>query len=106
MLTDSITFKTLPAGFQSIAKGLTNGKLRVDFRHLLLSLCLNLGPLLTIVADILFDFDPTGDVEPSLLKLSRNTSDIALQAMDGPYMWNHEWSSAIQRISQGTPPIG
>lgn len=43
MLTGSITFKTLPAGFQSIAKGLTNEKLRVDFRHRLLSLCSDVG---------------------------------------------------------------
>ncbi|GKE70248.1 hypothetical protein Tco_1528320 [Tanacetum coccineum] len=154
MLTGSITFKTLPAGFQSIAKGLTNGKLRVDFRHRLLSLCSDvglaaesksgssgadfLGPLLPAVADILSDFDPTEDVEPSLLKLFRNllfyiaefglappvvkspislkpnsttlsnggnTSAIALQAVGGPYMWNPEWSSAVQRISQGTPPL-
>lgn len=30
---------------------------------------------------------------------------IALQAVGGPYMWNVQWSSAIQRISQGTPPL-
>lgn len=43
MLTGSITFKTLPAGFESIARGLTNAKLRVDFRHRLLSLCSDVG---------------------------------------------------------------
>ncbi|CAH9107177.1 unnamed protein product [Cuscuta epithymum] len=30
---------------------------------------------------------------------------IALQAVSGPYMWDSQWSSAIQRISQGTPPL-
>ncbi|GMY26967.1 phosphatidylinositol 4-kinase alpha 1 [Fagus crenata] len=97
-----------------------------------------LGPLLPAVAEICFDFDPTVDVEPSLLKLFRNlwfyvalfglappiqkiqlptksvssTLDsvgsmgaIALQAMGGPYMWNTQWSSAVQRIAQGTPPL-
>ncbi|GJX68932.1 hypothetical protein Tco_0304659 [Tanacetum coccineum] len=98
-----------------------------------------LGPLLPAVADMLSDFDPMGDVEPSLLKLFHNllfyiakfclappvvkspillkpnsttlsnggnTSAIALQVVGGPYMWNPEWSSAVQRISQGTPPVG
>ncbi|KAL3621224.1 Phosphatidylinositol 4-kinase alpha 1 [Castilleja foliolosa] len=32
-------------------------------------------------------------------------STIALQAVGGPYMWNSLWSSAVQRISQGTPPL-
>ncbi|XP_023769663.1 phosphatidylinositol 4-kinase alpha 1 [Lactuca sativa] len=146
--------ETLPAGFQSIAKGLTNEKLRVDFRHRLLSLCSDvglaaesksgssgadfLGPLLPAVAEICSDFDPTVDVEPSLMKLFRNlwfyialfglappilrspvsvkpnsttlnnggnTTAVALQAVGGPYMWNPQWSSAVQRISQGTPPL-
>ncbi|CAK9143184.1 unnamed protein product [Ilex paraguariensis] len=30
---------------------------------------------------------------------------IALQAVGGPYMWNSQWSSAVQRIYQGTPPL-
>ncbi|CAH9056262.1 unnamed protein product [Cuscuta europaea] len=30
---------------------------------------------------------------------------IALQAVSGPYMWDSQWSSAILRISQGTPPL-
>ncbi|OMO73745.1 hypothetical protein CCACVL1_17151 [Corchorus capsularis] len=30
---------------------------------------------------------------------------IALQAVGGPYMWNSLWSSAVQRIAQGTPPL-
>ncbi|XP_027904487.1 phosphatidylinositol 4-kinase alpha 1 isoform X2 [Vigna unguiculata] len=34
-----------------------------------------------------------------------NTGAISLQAVNGPYMWNVEWSSAVQRISQGTPPL-
>ncbi|KAJ0935575.1 putative 1-phosphatidylinositol 4-kinase [Helianthus annuus] len=97
-----------------------------------------LGPLLPAVAEICSDFDPTVDIEPSLLKLFRNlwfyialfglappvlksptpvrpnsttlnnggnTSAVALQAVGGPYMWNPQWSSAVQRISQGTPPL-
>lgn len=97
-----------------------------------------LGPLLPAVAEICSDFDPTVDVEPSLLKLFRNLwfyvalfglappiqknqgvskpisttlnsvgsmGTIALQAVSGPYMWNSQWSSAVQRISQGTPPL-
>lgn len=97
-----------------------------------------LGPLLPAIAEICSDFDPTVDVEPSLLKLFRNLwfyvalfglappiqknqgvpkpisttlnsvgsmGTIALQAVSGPYMWNSQWSSAVQRISQGTPPL-
>ncbi|KAG5044697.1 hypothetical protein AAZV13_06G012100 [Glycine max] len=146
--------ETLPAGFLVIASGLTSDRLRSDFRHRLLSLCSDvglaaeaksgrsgadfLGPLLPAVAAICSDFDPTLNVEPSLLKLFRNLwfyvalfglappiqktpvntksvsstlnsvgsmGAISLQAVNGPYMWNVEWSSAIQRISQGTPPL-
>ncbi|XVE49405.1 hypothetical protein DITRI_Ditri01bG0080200 [Diplodiscus trichospermus] len=146
--------ETLPAGFLLIATGLKNAKLRSDYRHRLLSLCSDvglaaesksgrsgadfLGPLLPAVAEICSDFDPTVDVEPSLLKLFRNlwfyvalfglappiqkaqtptksvsttlssvgsVGTIALQAVDGPYMWNALWSSAVQRIAQGTPPL-
>ncbi|KVH93237.1 Armadillo-type fold [Cynara cardunculus var. scolymus] len=145
--------ETLPAGFQLIASGLSNGKLRVDYRQRLLSLCSDvglasesksgscgadfLGPLLPAVAEICSDFDPTVAVEPSLLKLFRNlwfyvalfglappllksvamksnpttsnsvgsTTGVALQAVNGPYMWNPQWCSAVQRISQGTPPL-
>ncbi|KAJ8767237.1 hypothetical protein K2173_013634 [Erythroxylum novogranatense] len=32
-------------------------------------------------------------------------SAIALQAVSGPYMWNSQWGSAVQRIAQGTPPL-
>ncbi|KDP46231.1 hypothetical protein JCGZ_10071 [Jatropha curcas] len=146
--------ETLPAGFLLIANGLTNMRLRSDYRHRLLSLCSDvglaaesksgrsgadfLGPLLPAVAEICSDFDPTVDVEPSLLKLFRNlwfyialfglappiqknqqpaksvsttlnsvgsVGSIALQAVSGPYMWNAEWSSAVQCIAQGTPPL-
>ncbi|KAM7474977.1 hypothetical protein LguiB_022220 [Lonicera macranthoides] len=146
--------ETLPAGFLLIAGGLPNTKLRSDYRHRLLSLCSDvglaaesktgsngadfLGPLLPAVAEICSDFDPTVDVEPSLLKLFRNLwfyvafyglappiqkspaptksvsstlnsvgsmGSVALQAVGGPYMWNNQWSSAVQRISQGTPPL-
>lgn len=97
-----------------------------------------LGPLLPAVAEICSDFDPTVDVEPSLLKLFRNLwfyialfglapplqsaqmptksvsttlnsvgsmNSIPFQAVGGPYMWNSLWSSAVQRIAQGTPPL-
>lgn len=97
-----------------------------------------LGPLLPAVAEICSDFDPTIDVEPSLLKLFRNLwfyialfglappiqktqppvksvsstlnsvgsmGTIPLQAVTGPYMWNTQWSSAVQHIAQGTPPL-
>ncbi|KAF3435609.1 hypothetical protein FNV43_RR22700 [Rhamnella rubrinervis] len=146
--------ETLPAGFVLIASGLANTKLRVDYRHRLLSLCSDvglaaesksgrsgadfLGPLLPAVAEICSDFDPSVDVEPSLLKLFRNLwfyialfglappiqkiqhptkpvsstlnsvgsmGAIALQAVGGPYMWNTQWSSAVQQIAQGTPPL-
>lgn len=146
--------ETLPAGFLSIATGLKSVKMRSDYRHRLLSLCSDvglaaesksgrsgadfLGPLLPAVAEICSDFDPTTNVEPSLLKLFRNLwfyialfglappiqkvqtppksvstslnsagsiGDIAFQAVCGPYMWNTLWSSAIQRIALGTPPL-
>ncbi|XP_010272166.1 PREDICTED: phosphatidylinositol 4-kinase alpha 1-like isoform X2 [Nelumbo nucifera] len=146
--------ETLPAGFLLIASGLTSPKLRSDYRHRLLSLCSDvglaaesqsgrsgadfLGPLLPAVAEICSDFDPTIDIEPSLLKLFRNLwfyvalfglappiqknplptksnttslngvgsmSAMALQAVSGPYMWNSLWSSAVQRVAQGTPPL-
>ncbi|WZZ64016.1 hypothetical protein YC2023_075386 [Brassica napus] len=145
--------ETLPAGFLTIANGLADTKLRSDYRHRLLSLCSDvglaaesksggsgvdfLGPLLPAVAEICSDFDPTLDVEPSLLKLFRNlwfyialfglappilkastpagkstsnsvnsgSMNAALQAVGGPYMWNTEWVLAVQRISQGTPPL-
>ncbi|KAJ9704831.1 hypothetical protein PVL29_003061 [Vitis rotundifolia] len=97
-----------------------------------------LGPLLPAVAEICSDFDPTLDVEPSILKLFRNLwfyvalfglappiqknqpqiksvsttlnsvgsmGALALQAVGGPYMWNTQWSAAVQRIAQGTPPL-
>ncbi|KAK4747747.1 hypothetical protein SAY87_014333 [Trapa incisa] len=146
--------ETLPAGFLLIASRLTSNKLRSDYRHRLLSLCSDvglaaesksgrsgadyLGPLLPAVAEICSDFDPTGVVEPSLLKLFRNlwfyialfglappiqpsqlpnksvsttlnsvgnVNVIPLQAVGGPYMWNTEWSTAVKRIAQGTPPL-
>ncbi|WZY96960.1 hypothetical protein YC2023_069289 [Brassica napus] len=124
--------ETLAAGFLTIANGLMKTKLRADYRHLLLSLCSDvslasesksggsgadmLGPLLPAVAEICSDLDPTSNVEPSLLKLFRNLwFYIALfglappivkpQPAGGPYMWNTQWSLAVQRISQGTPPL-
>ncbi|KAI4318629.1 hypothetical protein MLD38_032306 [Melastoma candidum] len=80
--------ETLPAGFLLIASRLTSTKLRSDYRHRLLSLCSDvglaaesksgrsgadfLGPLLPAVAEICSDFNPSTNVEPSLLKLFRN----------------------------------
>ncbi|XP_057550570.1 phosphatidylinositol 4-kinase alpha 1 [Amaranthus tricolor] len=149
--------ETLPAAFLLIALGLKENKLRSDYRHRLLSLCSDvglaaeskggrsgadfLGPLMPAVAEICSDFDPTANIEPSLLKLFRNLwfyialfglappiqksqgspkpvstvstglsgvgsmSTIQLQAVDGPYLWNSLWASAIQRIAQATPPL-
>lgn len=34
-----------------------------------------------------------------------STSAAALQAVAGPYMWNIQWSAAVIRIAQGTPPL-
>ncbi|KAF2593101.1 hypothetical protein F2Q70_00042724 [Brassica cretica] len=80
--------ETLAAGFLTISGGLMNTKLRADYRHHLLSLCSDvgmasesksggsgaglLGPLLPAVAEICSDFNPTSNVEPSVLKLFRN----------------------------------
>ncbi|KFK22742.1 hypothetical protein AALP_AAs61128U000100 [Arabis alpina] len=142
--------EALPGGFLTIASGLINTKLRADYRHRLLSLCSDvglaseskiersgaylLGPLLPAVAEICSDFDPSSNVEPSLLNLFRNlwfyialfgiapsilktpevttTSNpvnkagrISTFAVGGPYTWNTQWSLAVQRISQGTPPL-
>ncbi|XP_047315797.1 phosphatidylinositol 4-kinase alpha 1-like isoform X1 [Impatiens glandulifera] len=30
---------------------------------------------------------------------------VAFQAVGGPYMWSSDWSVAVQRIAQGTPPL-
>nr|CAB3498468.1 unnamed protein product [Digitaria exilis] len=46
---------------------------------------------------------PTKPVSASLNMES--SSAIALQAVAGPYMWNSQWSVAVQRIAQGTPPL-
>jgi len=46
---------------------------------------------------------PSKSVSTSLNMES--TSAIALQAVAGPYMWNSQWSVAVQRIAQGTPPL-
>ncbi|KAF5727217.1 hypothetical protein HS088_TW22G00905 [Tripterygium wilfordii] len=53
----------------------------------------------------------TERVESSAKAISTNLNSIgsmgtiALQAVGGPYMWNTQWSSAVQRIAQGTPPL-
>lgn len=146
--------ETLPSAFLTIASDLFQPKLRADYRQRLLQLCSDvglaaesksgksgadlLGPLLPAVAEICSNFDFSGAVEPSLLKLFRNLwfyivlfglappiqkvqtasknvsssipslgsmSAVALQAVAGPYMWNTQWSAAVIRITQGTPPL-
>ncbi|XP_047337579.1 phosphatidylinositol 4-kinase alpha 1-like [Impatiens glandulifera] len=39
------------------------------------------------------------------LNTAGSTGSVALQAVGGPYMWSSDWSAAVQRISQGTPPL-
>ncbi|KAI3946246.1 hypothetical protein MKW92_036691 [Papaver armeniacum] len=114
-------------GFLLIAGGIKNPKLRLDYRHRLLSLCSDVGgadffgTLLPAVAEICSDFDPTADIEPSLLKLFRNLwfyiststtlnsvgsmSTTVLQAVVGAYTFNPQWCIAVQLIAQGTPPL-
>lgn len=114
----------------------------LEISYLILNHCRSgadfLGPLLPAVAEICSDFDPTVNVEPSLLKLFRNLwfyialfglappiqkaqlpvksvsttlnsvgsmGTLPLQAVTGPYMWNTQWSCAVQCIAQGTPPL-
>ncbi|XP_038707834.1 phosphatidylinositol 4-kinase alpha 1-like isoform X2 [Tripterygium wilfordii] len=54
---------------------------------------------------------PIQKVQPSAKAISSNLNSIgsmgtiSLQAVGGPYMWNTQWSSAVQRIAQGTPPL-
>ncbi|KAL2653163.1 hypothetical protein R1flu_021291 [Riccia fluitans] len=93
--------ETLPAAFLQIARGLKQPNLRMDYRQRLLALCSEvglvaeakngrsgadlLGPLLCSVAEMSMDFDPTKDVDPSLLKLFRNLwFYIALFALAPP----------------------
>ncbi|BBM99121.1 phosphatidylinositol 4-kinase A [Marchantia polymorpha subsp. ruderalis] len=93
--------ETLPAAFLQIARGLRQPTLRLDYRQRLLALCSDvglvaeakngrsgadlLGPLLCSVAEMSVDFDPTKDVDPSLLKLYRNLwFYIALFALAPP----------------------
>ncbi|KAK6159446.1 hypothetical protein DH2020_006760 [Rehmannia glutinosa] len=116
--------ETLPAGFLSIARGIACNKLRSDYRHRLLSLCSDvglaaesqsgrsgadfLGPLLPAVAEISPPIQKTQTTTKSVsttLNSVGSMGTIALQAVGGPYMWNSLWSSAVQRISQGTPPL-
>ncbi|XP_051136769.1 phosphatidylinositol 4-kinase alpha 1-like [Andrographis paniculata] len=104
--------ETLPAGFLLIAKGISSNKLRSEYRHRLLSLCSDvglaaesksgrsgadfLGPLLPAVAEICSDFEPSTDVEPSLLKLFRNLwFYIALFGLAPP----------IQKAGPNTKPV-
>ncbi|KAM0865729.1 hypothetical protein ACQ4PT_043084 [Festuca glaucescens] len=43
--------------------------------------------------------------KPASAPLNTMESSVALQAVAGPYMWNSQWSVAVQRIAQGTPPL-
>ncbi|KAI3780067.1 hypothetical protein L2E82_09941 [Cichorium intybus] len=51
------------------------------------------------------------DIAPSMAenfkqyKRPSPNNHFALQAVNGPYMWSRQWSSVVQRISQGTPPL-
>lgn len=47
---------------------------------------------------------PTKSISTTLNSVG-SMSTIALQAVGGPYMWNTQWSSAVQRIAHGTPPL-
>ncbi|WCJ33867.1 Phosphatidylinositol 3- and 4-kinase family protein [Euphorbia peplus] len=115
--------ETLPAGFLSIASGLKNMKLRSDFRHRLLSLCSDvglaaepksgrsgadfLGPLLPAVAEICSDFDPTVDVEPSLLKLFRNLwFYVALFGLAPPIQATQQPSKSISTALSNAASTG
>ncbi|GLJ12893.1 hypothetical protein SUGI_0199940 [Cryptomeria japonica] len=61
---------------------------------------------------VLFGLAPpiqTNQPSSKLLTTTTNSlgsmSAMALHAVAGPYMWNVQWSSAVQRITQGTPPL-
>ncbi|VAI01599.1 unnamed protein product [Triticum turgidum subsp. durum] len=43
--------------------------------------------------------------KPASAPLNTGESCVALQAVAGPYMWNSQWSVAVQRIAQGSPPL-
>ncbi|KAM3294530.1 hypothetical protein ACQJBY_037436 [Aegilops geniculata] len=43
--------------------------------------------------------------KPVSTALNTGESCVALQAVAGPYMWNSQWSVAVQRIAQGSPPL-
>uniref|UniRef100_A0A453H6Y7 PI4-kinase N-terminal domain-containing protein n=1 Tax=Aegilops tauschii subsp. strangulata TaxID=200361 RepID=A0A453H6Y7_AEGTS len=43
--------------------------------------------------------------KPVSTPLNTGESCVALQAVAGPYMWNSQWSVAVQRIAQGSPPL-
>ncbi|KAI5415207.1 Phosphatidylinositol 4-kinase alpha 1 [Lathyrus oleraceus] len=116
--------ETLPAGFLLIATGLTTDRLRADYRHRLLSLCSDvglaaeskngrsgadfLGPLLPAVAAVsppIQKAQVTTKSVSSTLNSVGGTGTISLQAVNGPYMWNVEWSAAVNQIAQVTPPL-
>ena len=48
---------------------------------------------------------PSSKSVSSILNSLGSMGSVALQAVLGPYMWNAQWSSAVQRIAQGTPPL-
>ncbi|PIA62368.1 hypothetical protein AQUCO_00200400v1 [Aquilegia coerulea] len=47
---------------------------------------------------------PTKSISTTLNSVG-SISGMTFQAVAGPYMWNTQWSEAVQRIAQGTPPL-
>ncbi|XP_043723693.1 phosphatidylinositol 4-kinase alpha 1-like isoform X3 [Telopea speciosissima] len=85
-----------------------------------LNVSVNKSEMVDIILPLFIESLEEGDAStPGLLRLrlldavsrmaSLNSvgsmSALALQAVAGPYMWNSQWSLAIQRIAQGTPPL-
>ncbi|XP_024530657.1 phosphatidylinositol 4-kinase alpha 1 [Selaginella moellendorffii] len=61
---------------------------------------------------VLFGLAPPIQREQSSLKsyaISTSSmgsmSAMALQAVAGPYLWNAQWSAAVQRLTEATPPL-
>ncbi|KAL5722458.1 1-phosphatidylinositol 4-kinase [Ranunculus cassubicifolius] len=50
------------------------------------------------------NFLPSKSISTTLNSVG-SISGMAFQAVAGPYMYNIQWSEAVQRIAQGTPPL-
>ncbi|XP_051147386.1 phosphatidylinositol 4-kinase alpha 1-like isoform X2 [Andrographis paniculata] len=54
---------------------------------------------------------PIQKIMPTTKSVSTTLNSVSsigtsgLQAVGGPYMWDSSWSSSVQRISHGTPPL-